>query len=91
MAESIGATLPGIEVLPMADLITTFIWQVSIVHSLDHEIYVQILNKNNPWCLTITGKVPRLTELKVFISSLRAILEYKILGCFLRRKGVETC
>ncbi|CBY21604.1 unnamed protein product [Oikopleura dioica] len=54
VSESIGATLPGIEVLPMADLLTTFIWQVSIVHSLDHEIYVHTLNRNNPWCLTIT-------------------------------------
>ena len=41
----------------MADLITTFIWQVSVVHSLDHEIYVHTLDLNNPWCLSIGSKV----------------------------------
>ena len=39
----------------MADLLTTFIWQVSIVHSLDHEIYVNMMSRNFPWSLAING------------------------------------
>jgi len=65
LAESINKSLPGIEDLPMVDVLSTFIWQVAVIHSMDHAAYYTFMRKYlNSSCISMSTPYKPYTNTK---------------------------